>query len=547
MNRNVPYTAIKTESSSPSSGLNPYSGIFDTNEVVQLLKRTMFGCKPEQVDLCKTMGLNQSILSLLDPSQSLPLPPVKEYLTPANVNANDANIQAGDTWVFDYNTDPGINVLRRNSFKKWWVGVLVNQDFSIREKMTMFWHNHFVTETSVVSNAQIIYNHHALLRSMALGNYKELVKAVSVDPAMLIYLNGNQNTVNRPNENYARELQELFCCGKGPQSRYTEDDVKAMARVLTGWQIDAATGKVFFDEKKHDTDDKIFSGFYHNHVVKGQSGALAGANELNDLVEMLFSVDEVSLYFCRCLYRWFIYYDIDDQVEANVIVPLAEIFRSNHFEIKPVLQSLLQSEHFFDSMNKGCQIKSPVDYVIGICREFDLTFQPASDFITNYGHWAYLLSWLVSMQQNIGDPPDVSGWKAYYQAPQYYELWISSDTLPKRKNFSDNILMSGYTVNRKKIIVDPIAFSKKFSNPGNPDQLIEDAAAQLFRFSLLKSTRDKIKKDILLGGQNTDYYWTDVWNYTLNNPNDEASLQIVKNKLSNLYKFLLNLPEYQLI
>jgi uncharacterized protein (DUF1800 family) len=141
---------------------------------------------------------------------------------------------------------------------------MLNQERNLTEKMTLFWHNHFATQSYIYSDARYAYKHNALLRANAFGNFKALTRAVTTDPAMLNYLNGNTNTKNAPNENYGRELQELFTVGKYPTPWYTEDDVKAAAKALTGWKIDANAITSYFDDTKHDTTDKQFSSFYGN-------------------------------------------------------------------------------------------------------------------------------------------------------------------------------------------------------------------------------------------------------------------------------------------
>ncbi|MCA6441489.1 MAG: DUF1800 domain-containing protein [Chitinophagaceae bacterium] len=530
----------------PSTGINPYNGNFTNVELTHLLKRTLFGASQADLLYFKGKTVSQVVDELLNPKAPLPDPPVKEYTVPSTTTTPDTNIAVGTTWVNDPNTDGTIASLRRASFKKWWMGVMINQDRSIREKMTLFWHNHFSTETNDVNNAQFVYKHHTLLRANALGNFKALTKQVTLDPAMLVYLNGQYNTASAPDENYGRELQELFCCGKGPGSQYTESDVKAAAKVLTGWRNNAATISSYFDATKHDTSSKSFSAFYNNTIITGRTGATAGNQELDDFLTMIFSTQEVAKYICRRIYRWFVYYDIDASVEANVITPLANIFRTNNYEIKPVLAALLKSEHFFDTLSKGCQIKSPVDLVVGLCREFNVSFQPVSDYITNYGFYNYLVSWVSNMQQNIGDPPDVSGWKAYYQEPQFYEVWVNSDTLPKRNQFTDTLIVNGYTYNGKKMQIDAAEYVKTLSNPSNPNVLIDDLVAALFQFDLSAASKTQLKRDILLSGQITDSYWTDAWSVFIHNPANTANTTTLKNKLRDLIKYLMNLAEYQL-
>ncbi|HEX8461100.1 MAG TPA: DUF1800 family protein, partial [Segetibacter sp.] len=315
------------------TGLKAYTGAWTDNEVIHLLKRTMFGSKKADIDYFKTKTMSQAVDELLTPSAALPAPPLKDYNETGALTQPDTNILAGTTWVNDPNNDGTIQSRRRASFKKWWMGNMVNQDRSIREKMTLFLHNHFSTETNDVGNAQYVYKHHAMLRTNAIGNFKNLVREITVDPAMLIYLNGQFNTATAPDENYGRELQELFCCGKGPGSLYTESDVKAAAKVLTGWRNNPATISSYFTASRHDTTNKQFSAFYNNTVITGRTGATAGDLELDALLTMVFNAQEVSKYICRRLYRWFVYYDIDSSVETNVIEPLAVIFRNNNYEL----------------------------------------------------------------------------------------------------------------------------------------------------------------------------------------------------------------------
>jgi uncharacterized protein (DUF1800 family) len=534
-----------------NSGLTPYTGVWTDNEVIHLLKRTMFGAAVADINYFKTKTMVQAVDELLNPTAPMPSPPVKEYdgVTGA-LTMPDNSVATGATWVNDYNTDGTIQSRRRASLKKWWMGVMINQDRSIKEKLTLFWHNHFSTEMNDIGNANFAYKHHTMLRTSCLGNFKTLVKAVTLDPAMLVYLNGQVNTSTAPDENYGRELQELFCCGKGPNSLYTEPDVKAAAKVLTGWRNDATTFTSYFTASRHDTTAKQFSSFYNNTIIAGQTGATGGDTEINNMLNMFFTAPqssaEIAKYLCRRLYRWFVYYNIDASVETNVISPLATILINNNWDVKPVLSTLLKSEHFFDTLNQGCLIKSPIDKIVGMCREFKVQFQPDTDYTTNYGMYNYLVTWATNMQQSIGDPPDVSGWKAYYQEPQFYEIWINADTLPKRNQFTDTLIVSGYTFNSKKIAVDGSEFAKTLPNPGDPNILLTDSIKILFRIPLSQASRDQIKKDILLGGQTSDYYWTNAWNQFINVPTDMANANIVKTRLRDLYKYLMNLSEYQL-
>jgi hypothetical protein len=268
--------------------------------------------------------------------------------------------------------------------------------------------------------------------------------------------------------------------------------------------------------------------------------------ELTDLINMIFSKStEVSRFIVKKLYRYFVYYKIDAATEANVIIPLAQILVSNNWEIKPVLTALFKSEHFYDVLNQGCFIKTPVDLVVSSCREFAVVFPASSDYVNAYNMWSYLQSYAALLQQNIGDPPDVAGWKAYYQEPQFHEIWINTDTYPRRNLFTDTMITSGYTRSGKKIVIDPVAFVKRLNNPADPNALINEALRIMYRLDLSASTKATLKKQILLSNQDQDFYWTNAWNAYISNPTNE-NYQMVFVRLRDLFKYFMNLAEYHL-
>jgi hypothetical protein len=197
-------------------------------------------------------------------------------------------------------------------------------------------------------------------------------------------------------------------------------------------------------------------------------------------------------------------------------------------------------------MNMGCQIKSPVDMLMGMMRELEVKFPTSDLYATNYGLWNLHVSYLNNLQQNIGDPPDVSGWKAYYQDPGFYEYWINTDTLPKRIQYLDYLVASGYTFSGFKMVVDSIAYVKGFGSPGNPNILIDDIADHLLGVTISASHKAQLKRDILLSGQSEDYYWTNAWDTYLSTPSNAANTKYVTTALTNLIKYFVDLPEYQL-
>lgn len=537
-NKTLPRHLAKT-----TTGLTEYSGTFSDTQVLHLLRRTLFGVTKADVDFFKTKTMSEAVDYLLNIPASPPPPPLNHYSN--NANTPDPDVPFGQTWV-NAPVNPNIEFMRINSLKSWWMGLLVSPDRTIREKMNLFWHNHFATETNVVQDSRYIYKHHALLRANCLGNFKNLIKQITLDPAMLVYLNGEVNTKSAPDENYGRELQELFTIGKDLPVHYTEDDVKAAARVLTGWRNNRTNIASFFDSSKHDTSNKQFSAFYGNTVITGRTGANAGMDELDDLLNMIFAQQEVSKYICRKLYRYFIYYVIDASVETNVIEPLAKAFRDSNYDIKAVVAKLLKSEHFFDPLNMGCMIKQPIDQIAGSSRLMGLTFPDANNIQALYGHWLYLQQFSVLCGQDIGDPPNVAGWPAFYEDPQFYELWINSDTLPKRNLYNDVMVYLGYSRFSFKLMYDSIAFANQFPNPQDPNALINAISTLCHPVPLSQTTKDSIKTAYLLSGQATDSYWTDAWNFYQANPTDANAKKTVMDRLQAMMKHLFGLSEYQL-
>lgn len=530
-----------------TAGLEAYTGTWGMDQMLHLLRRTTFGVSRDDLTTIKTKTLSETVDLLLS-VQPIPSPPVNNYST----SADPSGVLPGETWV-NAAYDSTVNSARTSSWKAWWISEMIAQQLSIREKMTLFWHNHFSTETADVGDARYVYKHHALLRQFALGNFKELTKQITTDPAMLRYLNGYVNTKTAPDENYGRELQELFTIGKGPDSHYTEDDVKNAARVLTGWRVDGVNNVSYFDSTRHDTSNKTFSSFYNSTIITGRTGATAGALELDDLMTMIFSQNEVAKFIARKLYRFFVYYIIDSGIETNVITPLADIIRTNNYEIKPALSALLNSAHFFDPVNMGCVIKTPIDLTVGLCREFSINGKSSTTppvLLTpaqQYGIWEYLRSQSSTMQMNVGDPPNVAGWSPYYQEPQYYEIWINADTLPKRNQFTDTMISTnGYTRSSTRLVIDPIAYADRCSDPSNPTTLVDEIVQHLYAITISDTLKSSLKTSSLLSGQASDHYWTDAWITYKADTNDTNAKSTVTTRLRSLLKALMNAAEYQL-
>ena len=536
-----------------TAGLEPYAGPWTPTQAYHLLRRTTFGPSKAHVDTLNAAASASDAVDLLLASQ--PDEPTQPLAT-----STSELVPVGTTWVNALYSNTTINPtgLRINSLKAWWVGLILNQGLSIREKLTLFWTDHFVTEMSTVNDPRYSYRYNALLRHNVLGNFRDMANAVTQDGAMLIYLNGTNNVKTGPDENYGRELQELFTIGKGPlagpgdYTNYTEADVKAAAHVLTGWRkfqnVDTtiATQTGYFDSTRHDVADKLFSARYNNTIIKGGTD---GQAELSAMLTMIFSqtdpdgVNKVARFISRKFYRWFVYYVIDANAEANVITPMANLISSNNFNVAPALSALLKSAHFFDPVNMGCFIKSPIDFVTALIRQFSIPIVSA-DVTKQYATWYALAALTATMDQDIGEPPNVAGWQAYYQNPEYYELWINSDTLPKRRNLSDALIGNGYNTSGGMLQIDPIAFVKTLSNPADPNVIVNETSQFLFAVTPT-ATQTAYLKETLLPGL-PDYEWTTEWAAYLADPTNAGKLSAVRGKLVLLLRLMMEMPEYQL-
>ncbi|MEO6039278.1 MAG: DUF1800 family protein, partial [Saprospiraceae bacterium] len=408
-------------------------------------------------------------------------------------------------------------------------------------KMTLFWHNHFATRTDAAFWGKASYQHNITLRQHALGNFKGFVKAVTLDPCMLVFLNGYLNDVAAPDENYARELQELFTVGKGGPVTYTEEDVVMAARVLTGWRFSYFNATVYLDLNAHDAGDKTFSAYYNNTVIPGGTN---GELELDALLNMIFQKEDLAKFICRKLYRFFLYYKIDATVETDVIEPLAQIFRDNNYEIRPVMAALLGSEHFFDAYNQGCFIKTPLDLIVGALRNFNLSI-PGSTPWDEFLMRLYLNYGSSDLQMLPGDPPNVAGWQAFRQSPSYYRTWINGDTMRNRNIITDVLCFFSIDTDNDQLKIDHLAFAGQFAHPEDPNLLVADMLRVLLPVDI-SPAKKQLLKSILLSGQANDYYWTIAWQAYLANPTDQMIVQAVTFRLASLHKYLTSMAEYQL-
>ncbi len=524
----------------PSSySLEPYEGKLKRDDMFHLLRRCLFGVGHKDILVFSGLNIEQAMVILLKQSPE-PKPPVQD-----DPDREDPLVSKGEEWINAPYEDQFIDKSRRDALKGWIAGQILKRDFSLTEKMILFWRNHFVTEMDVVLDARYSYTYSRLIRKHSLGNFKKGIIEGTSNPAMLVYLNGNSNNKNAPNENYARELLELFTLGKGHGVKYTEDDVRSAARVLTGWKDDKTAIESIFFSELHDSSDKQFSSFFASRIIKGRSGA-NGIREVTDLVDMIFEREETARFFCRNLYRWFVYHEIDEKTEKEIIGPLSKQFIASDFEVSSVLKTLLSSKHFFDSAFKGCMVKSPADFFIGAALQFDLDFpeNPSDEFL----NWIYFYFTMLGLLMGIGDPPSVAGWPAYYQEPKFGLWWINSHTLGQRKSITDGLASaSGTACNGPVLKFNFLKFVGQFKSPELLDGLIEQSLEFSCPVKVSESTYAKLKELILSSNIKNEKQWEDSWMRFKSSPEDKTNKEAIETALIAFFKKIMLLPEFQMM
>jgi uncharacterized protein (DUF1800 family) len=506
-----------------------------TERAKHLLNRTLLGYPRAILEQCAQMTINEVLDMLLEPGTT-PGPPLQVF-------GDDPNIAFGESWV-DAAPDGSIRSARKKSLRSWWVGSMLNAEPNLSEKMVLFWHNHFATEVNVVNIPAYYYQYLSLIRENALGNFKDLTGAMTVNTAMLKYLDGVKNSAASPNENYSRELFELFTIGKGPllgegnYSFYTEQDVQEGARVLTGWRINQSQLKSVFNANQHDKSEKVFSGYYDNQRITDQ-----GDKEYLALMDMIFSKKQTARSLVMKLYRWFLYYKIDDELSDAIIEPLTDLFYDHAYEVKPLLRKFLSSQHFFSPEFRGCFIKSPVEFVIGSLSGLEVSVP--EDLSAQYEFWN--LFWSVMRDQELepGTPPDVAGWPAYYKEPQFNQLWLNAATLPQKSLFIRKLIHAEYRKNGIRIQPDCISLAQAVSDPSDPETLINGLCEIFLPVEISQSRLDSLK-ELLIPGL-PDSVWTFEWNKYVGNPDDPVQKGSIEGALKLLLDSIMNLPEYYLL
>ena len=379
-------------------------GITDQLKNQHLLWRAGFGPMAEDLSLLSSVSQKSLYQTILKASS-------KE---PQSIRVADSNLQAmmmgftdaGKTQKKDLTEDEK-KALRKQSYKAIrdlniaWLGEMVNSDMQLNEKMSLFWHGHFASRNENIFYQQLLLD---TIRKNALGNFGDLLRQVSKSATMINFLNNNQNNKNHPNENFAREVMELFTMGRG---HYSEDDVKEAARAFTGWGANQQ-GDFEFRKKQHDDGVK---------TVLGKTGNFDG----DDLLNILLEKKETAHFISRKLYKFF----VNDAVDEQRAAWLGDRFYQSQYDIKSLMSDIFTSQWFYDPKNIGARIKSPIELIVGIRRMLPMKIQNEDAQL--------VIESLLG--QVLFNPPNVAGWPGGTN-------WIDSSSLMFRMRIPQIIFQS---------------------------------------------------------------------------------------------------------
>jgi uncharacterized protein (DUF1800 family) len=385
-------------------------------EAAHLMNRAGFGGTPAEINRIHSLGRKavvDALLSAEDPADSFPKPDWADEETAlanmremmeqrrekrkakSNLSPEEAEKQRRETFKMIQQEN------RRNSLEAqgdWFRRMLLTRA-PLREKMTLFWHDHFATSVQKVRQPLLILKQNELFRSHALGSFKTLTHAIVQDPAMMIYLDLQNSKKDKPNENFAREVFELFTLGEG---HYTEQDIREAARAFTGYQLNRLTGKTFHVERQADTGAK---------TIFGKTGKFNGS----DVVDLIFEQSETPRFMVRKIWEFFVY----EKPSETAVNALAAIFRDADFKIEPLLREMFLSREFYSEKAIRTQIKSPIQYLVQLLKQLEISEPP--------------IGFPINAQQQLGQilflPPNVAGW-------DWGKAWINTNTLLARYNLA---------------------------------------------------------------------------------------------------------------
>lgn len=373
----IPITWNSAELEAAWHPLEQTDSQFGHDKARHLLTRAAFGGTTSDVDRLSSLGPNQAVEALFSPADA------EQFDAEADAMIR-TSLVLGDT----------------GNLIDWWLFRMLSDPHGVREKATFFWHGHFCTSRDKVPDAQLLLEQNNTLRQNAMGSFVDLVKAISRDAAMLVYLDSTENRKTRPNENYARELLELFCLGLG---NYTEHDIKELARCFTGWEVRRRRFRI----SQSDHDNGIKS-------LLGDSGKFNG----DQAIDVIMQHDEASRFIAHKLIRFYV---TDDPVPEPVLQTLADMLVAENWELEPVLKTMFRSQFFYSNHSMNRKIAGPVEWTVGWLRMLETS-----------GNLDQLRSSLEAMGQVPLEPPNVKGWPGG-------QTWIDPSRMATRVNWSQRL------------------------------------------------------------------------------------------------------------
>jgi hypothetical protein len=393
-------------------------------------------------------------------------------------------------------THMGQTIIRgidENSLRAWWLYVMLNSPHPLQEKLTLCWHNHFATSNAKVNNVAHMWQQNELLRRHALGSFRTMLQEMSKDPAMMVWLDTVLSKKGMPNENYAREVMELFSLGRG---NYTETDIREAARAFTGWEV--KEDKYHFNKNQFDATPK---------TVFGKTSNFSG----EDIVNLCLDKPACARFIVRKLFRCFISERLIP--EPNLIEPLAEKLRQSDYKIAAVVETMLRSNLFFSEHSYRNRIKSPAEFTIGTIHQLEGKVSTIN-----------LAQALDNLGQRLFSPPSVKGWDGG-------ETWLNSTTLLLRQNVA--LALTSTEDNRFGRRCDPAVLVRQHQVPDDDEALVNFFVQLFVQDDLPSDSRQRLREYVKEARRRT---YPPFW----------SKDDVVSHRCRALCYLVLTQPEYQL-
>lgn len=474
---------------------------WNRQRAAHLYKRLKFGATFEEIEAALSLNPLDIIDNIINETLAEPIPTDPEW-------ADWSLSSYGQDMIGEQAISQSYQLIDR------WMTDMLTKGF--KERLMLFWHNHFVTRIDDYGCPSYMYQYYKLLNTHALGNFKDFTHKMGTNPAMLMFLNGAQNSRFEPNENYARELFELFTLGES--NGYTQKDIEETARALTGWvNVSEICAEINFAAFHFDQGEK---------TIFGQTGNW-NYNELHDI---LFTErrNEIATHICTQIYTYFVSTEIDE----DIIAEMATTFKANDFELTPVFRQLFKSEHFFDEANMNTKVKSPLDMVMNYMKEAKFPITDYYDEALGYNEVMINVYFICSqLGQELFNPINVAGWEGD-------RIWINNNILTGRWLTIDRFL--GSTATDEALISTLIDLAKGISDNSSDPDFITQLIVDFMIPQGLQNPEDYAKATQAFKWEVPENYFQDgSWNL-------DWEVDIIGGQMYYLLRHISRIPEFQL-